>query len=63
MRSDLCVTTFVAPTDAANPPVIKTPEGHTDARRESQYLAFGADVLTTYESAKLLMSCRHELST
>ncbi len=26
--------------DAANPPAIKTPEGHTDARKESRYLGF-----------------------
>ena len=40
-RSDIRQTASVAPTDAANPPVITTLDGYTDARRESRYLAFG----------------------
>jgi len=39
--SEILETTRVAPTDAANPPAIKTSEGHTDARKESPFLGFG----------------------
>ena len=31
-RIEFGLTTSVAPTDAANPPVITTPDGYTDAR-------------------------------
>ena len=37
----ICFAHSVAPTDASNPPAITTPDGYTDAPRESRYLAFG----------------------
>ncbi len=61
-REEFCLTTPVAHT--LRTPVrasdlrFSTAAHRTDARRESQYVAFGADVLHTYESANLLMSGR-----
>ena len=40
-RKQICETTRVAPTGASNAPAISPPDGYTDARRESRYLAFG----------------------
>lgn len=49
--------------EASNQQAITSKIGRTDARRESPYLAFGADILSPCETAKLLMSCRQESLT
>jgi hypothetical protein len=57
--NDIGQTTSVAPTDASKRQAILDRCTETDARRESQYLVFGAGELTADESVKLvLMSCR-----
>ncbi len=56
---EILETARVAPTRASNPPAITTPDGYTDARRESRYLAFGQ----RHVRRSVLAQLTEELST